>query len=115
MASCSASDGQGGVGGAENAREHRFRERRRERPGVGALLTRQIFALLHRDRDAGGGLHEQVVLGEEAGEHHAVPVLVRDLAHEPVHRLRPARAQRVPELPAVEPQAVPELPLLSGE
>ena len=53
-------------------------------PGVGrAFLGGQLGALVQRDRHA-RRVHQQVVLGQEAGEEHAVPLLVGDLLDQPL-------------------------------
>ncbi|WP_156427605.1 hypothetical protein [Thiohalocapsa sp. ML1] len=50
-------------------------------------------------------MHQEPVLGEEAGEEHAVPVLVGGLVDEALDVLAPVRATLVAELAAVGAQA----------
>ena len=67
---------------SEHLRQHLVCEARGERPLVNAFLSGQFFALLHGDGDFHRRFYEQIVLGEKAGEQHAVPVLIGTLVHE---------------------------------
>ena len=75
------------VVGPEDLREHSLGETGGQRPRILASLPSQLLALVHRDRHAGVGLDEQMVLRQETGEEHPVPVLVGDLMGETVNGL----------------------------
>ena len=52
---------------------------------AGAFVGGQFLALFQRDRHA--VIHQQPVLGQEAGEQHAMPVLIGDFLHQVRHGL----------------------------
>ena len=82
-------DPVGGVVGPEDAGQHRRGVPGGEDPGVAlALLGRELPDVGDRDRRA-LGVEQQVVLGEEPGEQHPVPLLVRDLLDEQWDAQRP--------------------------
>ena len=92
----------------EHLRQHALGEARGQRPLVGVLLLRQFRAFGQGDRDAQFRLDQQVVLGQEAGEQHAVRVLKGALVYHVIDRLRSRiGAEPVAELPGVgaQPQA----------
>ena len=94
---------------AEDLREHALREVARKHQPVLAPLARELAALVQRERHARLGLDEQLVLREEAGEQHAMPVLVGALVLQPLDALRLlAFVELVSELPAVCAQAPSE-------
>ena len=62
--------------GPEHLRQHGSGEMRRHAPLVHVLPSRQLLALVQRDRNAHLRLDEQAVLGQKPSEQHAVPVLV---------------------------------------
>jgi hypothetical protein len=65
--------------GVEDPGQHARGEASGDLPGVAvAGLQRQVGAVLQAHRRA-GGVHQQLILGQEAGEEHAVPLLVGDL------------------------------------
>ena len=107
--------GEGRMVGAENLRQHAPAEARGERPLVRALVFGQLLALGERDGDAQFGLEQQAVLGEEASEQHAVPLLAGALLDQPVDGL-PARARiaAVAELAGVDAQLAAQRALLRG-
>ena len=93
--------GEGNVGhgqvGLEHLRQHGVGETGGKRPLVHAfialparavVLFGKRFALVQRDGDAHFRFDEQVVLGQEAGEQHPVPVLVGALLRQMVDGLR---------------------------
>lgn len=70
---------RGGIVGEEDAGQHKGGITGSQFPGAGrAFLQSQLGAILQRDGHA-VRVQEQVVLGQEAGEQHAVPLLVGDL------------------------------------
>lgn len=54
-------------------------------------------------------VHEQIALGEEAREEHAVPVLVGDFGDEVGYGLRVVGAQQIAQRPAMRAQAHTQL------
>ena len=56
-------------------------------PPVETLVLSQFLALFQRDRYTRLRLNEQVVLGKETSEQHAVPVLVRAFVHQAIDGL----------------------------
>ena len=83
-----------------------------EDPGVALpLLGGELTDLGERDRGA-LGMEEQVVLGEEAGEEHAVPLLVGDLLDE--QRSMP-RAQTPPPSALARSRSAVRRPRSSGD
>ena len=75
----------GGVVGGKDAGQHARRIARGQLPGVArALLGGQLGAVAQRHGHA-LRVHEQVVLGQKAGEQHAVPGAVGDLLHQGGH------------------------------
>ena len=84
-----------GIVGPENLRQHPGRVTCRQRPAVRrTLVRRQLIALRQRDRHPFLLVNEQMVLGQEPGEQHPVPVLVGALVDQPVDRLGPAFGSR---------------------
>ena len=107
-----------GVVLAEDRRQHPRGVAGGEHPGVGlAFLARELGDLGERDRDAGLRVDQQVVLGEEPGEQHPVPVLVGDLGDERVvaSELTFLRTQRPTELAVGLGELVEGLVAVDGE
>ena len=97
------------VVGGEDAGQHRLRPFAGQLPGIASLFPGKLPAIVQRDGHPILGRDEQFVLGQEACEEHAVPVLVRGLVGEvvgllgvtgrnhPVTRLAPPGAESVAE------------------
>ena len=74
------------------------------------LLPGQLLAVGQGDGNARLRLDQQIVLCQEAGEQHPVPMLVGDLMGESVDLLHAGlRIETVAELPPVRAQAAPEI------
>ena len=97
----------------EDLRQHPGRVLSRQFPSVGrAFIGRKVFAFFERDGDrpAGIGIHEQVVLGQKAGEEHTVPMLVPNFFDQPVKFLRfPFGMALVTQLTSVNTQTSPKI------
>ena len=106
-----------GIIGPENLRQHPGRVACRQRPAVRrTFVRRQLIALRQRDRHPFLLVDEQMVLGQEPGEQHPVPVLVGALVDQAVDGLRSGlRIALVAKLPSVRPQPVTELALVHAE
>ena len=90
---------------SEYLRQQAVGEARGERPLVDAFLLGQLFAFVQGNGNAHLRLDEQVILGEKAGEQHAVPVLEGALMHQPVDRLTSrARIEAITELAGMRAQ-----------
>ena len=106
-------DGEGGVVAAEDAGQHPLREAPGHGPAILSPLAGQLLAIGQRDGDAFFGLDQQVVLGQEAGEQHAVPVLVGDLVGEALDLLHAGRrVEAVAELTPVRAEPPPQVLLV---
>ena len=74
-----------------------------------------VIGLRQRHGDAGFGFDEKLLLRQEAGEQHPVPVLVGHFVGEAVDRLSAGyRIAPVPELAPVRPQTSPQVLLRRG-
>ena len=100
---------------SEDLRQHAGRKPGGQLPAVGrAFIGGQVFTLFEGD---GHGtvrvrIHQQVVLGQEAGKEHAVPVLVGHLFDETVHGLFFPAVEGVSELAAVNAQSLAQTALI---
>ena len=91
----------------KDLRQHPLREAARQLPPIHLLIARQLAALVEADCHARLGFNEQVVLGEEPGEQHPVPVLVSALLHEMVNRSDATPLiTTITELPDMESAAI---------
>ena len=91
---------------AEDLRQHPLGVVARELQPVRRLLAGEFLHLVERDRHARLRLDQQIGLGQEAREQHAVPVLVGAFLNEPSGRLRSRlRVAPVAELPAMRAQS----------
>ena len=75
---------------------------------VDAALTRELLALVDRNRHAGRGLDQQPALGEKPREQHPVPLLVRALGHQVLDALLSTVLKAIAELTTSSAQATPE-------
>ena len=74
-------------------------------PPVEVLVLSQLLALFQRDRYTRLRLNQQVVLGKETSEQHAVPVLVRAFVHQAIDGLSSrTHIQPIAELASVGTQ-----------
>ena len=117
--------GEGHIGygqvGLEHLRQHGVGETGGKRPLVHAfiplparavVLFGKRLALVQRDGDAHFRFDEQVVLGEETGEQHPVPMLVGALLRQMVDGLGAcAVVQPIAQLAGVGAQTAPQVPL----
>ena len=74
----------------EDLRKHSRGEAGRDLPSIaGSLMCGQLVTFLKRDGDRlmRVGIHEKIVLGEEPGEQHPVPVLVGALSDQVCARI----------------------------
>ncbi|HOF31407.1 MAG TPA: hypothetical protein PK441_11210, partial [Burkholderiaceae bacterium] len=100
--------------GLEHLRQHAGGQRAGQLPAAfGAFVGGQLVALFQGDGHA--VVHQQVVVGQKAGEQHAVPVLVGHLLGEVVHGLHLAAVQGIAQLPAVGAQAAAQLTVLFAQ
>ncbi len=120
---------QRGVPGAKDARQHGRGVAGGHRPQVlGSLLLKGPFLLgqlgaLGQGHGHARRVHQQVVLGQEAGKEHTVPLLVGDLlhqqgqarAHVALAQLARPRPQRPAQRPLRLAQAVEGLVALDGQ
>ena len=83
-------------------------------PGSPGSSSRNAAHLVQGDGDA-VGVDEQVVLGEEPGEEHPVPVLVGALGDEVVELLPVVAAERVAQLAAPGAEGDAQLSLIHRE
>ena len=74
------------------------------------MLRGQLTALVEGDGDAQLGMDQQVVLDEELGEQHPVPLLVGAFFGEAAERSFSSEA--IVKLPGLGPQGIAELALL---
>jgi len=82
-----------------------------------AFLLGQFLGLIERDRHARFRLDQQAVLGQKAGEEHAMPVLVSALTGEMSNLVVHAAAVRfgkpsIPELTSTRAEVVAQFPLV---
>jgi hypothetical protein len=104
---------EGGVVRPEDARQHARGGAARVAPGILAAFAREIFALGHRDRDPRLRLDQELVLGQEAGEEHSVPVLVGHLVGEALDFLNVIRGiAPIAELATVRAEPLPKMLLV---
>ena len=100
---------------AKDLRQHAGGKPGGQFPTVGrAFIGSEVFTLFEGDRHriVRVGIHQQIVLGQEAGKQHAVPVLVGDLFDQAVHGLDLAAVQGITQLAAVNAQLAAQLPVL---
>ena len=84
-------------------------------PPVEALVLSQLLTLIQRDRYTGLRLHQQVVLGKESGEQHAVPLLEPAFVHQAIDGLSSrTRTQPIAELAFVRTQPPAQRTLLGA-
>ena len=84
-------------------------------PRILTPLPREFLALGKRDGHTRLRLDQKLVLGQEPGEQHPVPVLVGRLVRQAIDLLLTGPAVGpVPELPAVSAQTAPQFPLRVG-
>ena len=108
-------DGERRVVAPEDPRQHQLGEAAGQHPAVLPLLMRQLLAVRQRHGDSGFGFDEELVLRQEAGEQHPVPVLVGRLVGEAVDLLLAGlRVAPIPELTSVRPQASPQVQFRGG-
>ena len=94
----------------EDPRQHLRGEAGRHRPRIGLPeLGGELLALRQRDRRPVLGMDEQVVLGQEPGEQHPVPLLIGALPDQQLDR-----PTHVAQLPALRPQPAPQDPAPSS-
>ena len=99
--------------GPEYLGQHPLGEPSRQRPLVDTLILRQFLAFVQRDGHSVIGLHEQVVLSENSGKEHPVPMLVGTFVHQTINGLiSGTRVAAVAQLADVGAQAPAQLPLL---
>ncbi len=99
------------IAGAEDARQHQAGVARSELPGIGlALLGGQLGTLL-QGRGHASRVHQQVVLGQEAGEQHAVPLHIGDLLDQ---QREPGLAMIIAKLLGARAQGGAQAALLVG-
>ena len=99
-------------------RQHVGGETSGQFPAIGcAFLGGEVFAFF--EGDCYGiirvGIHQQIILRQEAGEQHPMPVLVGDLFHQKARGLFAIRLAVIAQLPAVGPQATAQVAGLFGQ
>ena len=103
----------------EDLRQHAGGEAGSQFPAVGRAFTGgEVFTLSEGDchRIIRVWIHQQVVLGQEAGKQHTVPVLVGDLFDQAVDLLDLGLGMaHVAQLPSVNPETAAQLPVLSAQ
>ena len=98
----------------ENLRQHPRGVPGGQRPAVGPFASRQLFALFQRYRDT-VGVHQELILSQEAGEEHLVPMLVSALPVKMVDALLAVCLKHVAKLPAPGPELDTQIPLRGRE
>ena len=85
---------------------------RRQRPLVAPFVLSQVLAFVERYGDIALRLNQQIVLREEAGKQHAVPVFTSSLLHQMLNSMLSRACWDGPKLASVRPQPLAQRALL---
>ena len=96
----------------EDLWQHAGGEPGRKLPSVGrTFIGGEVFTLFEGDGHGviRVGIHQQIVLGQEAGKQHSVPVLVGDFFHKTIGSLFTIRFTVIAQLPSMHSQTAAQV------